>query len=37
LRILLVEDSDDDATLILRELRRAGHDVVCERGELREA
>jgi len=33
LRILLVEDSEDDAALILRELRRSGHEVVPERVE----
>ena len=31
LRLLLVEDSADDADLILRELRRAGYDPTCER------
>lgn len=31
LRVLLVEDSEDDADLILLELREAGYDVVCER------
>ena len=31
LRVLLLEDSDDDATLILYELRRGGYDVTFER------
>jgi PAS domain S-box-containing protein len=31
LRLLLVEDSEDDATLVLRELRRGGYDPLCER------
>jgi PAS domain S-box-containing protein len=31
LRLLMVEDSDDDATLLLRELRRAGYAVMWER------
>jgi PAS domain S-box-containing protein len=31
LRVLLVEDSEDDALLLLRELRRGGYDVVLER------
>src|SRR5204863_1377487 len=31
LRILLVEDSEDDAELMLRELKRSGYDVACER------
>ena len=31
LRILLVEDSEDDAGLLLRELRRGGFDVLYER------
>lgn len=33
LRILQVEDSQDDAELILRELRRAGHELVTRRVE----
>jgi CheY-like chemotaxis protein len=33
LRVLLVEDSEDDAMLALRELKRAGHTVVFERVE----
>lgn len=31
LRVLIVEDSEDDALLILRELRRCGYTPVCER------
>ncbi len=31
LRVLLVDDSEEDATLIVRELRRAGHDPVARR------
>lgn len=31
LRLLMVEDSEDDALLVLRELRRAGYDVAHER------
>ncbi|MDQ4064188.1 MAG: PAS domain S-box protein, partial [Actinomycetota bacterium] len=30
LRVLLVEDSQDDAFFLLRELRRGGYEVVCE-------
>lgn len=37
LRILLVEDSEDDALLILRELRRGGFEVHSERVETPEA
>lgn len=33
LRVLLLEDSEDDATLLLRELRRSGFEVVWERHE----
>src|SRR5258707_13174181 len=33
IRVLLVEDSEDDAALLLRELGRAGFDVVSERVE----
>jgi two-component system, NarL family, sensor histidine kinase UhpB len=33
LRVLMVEDSDSDATLILRELTRHGYSPVCERVE----
>jgi signal transduction histidine kinase len=31
LRVLLVEDSEDDAALVVAELRRAGYDAVAER------
>ena len=31
LRVLLIEDSEDDATLILRQLRRGGFDPIWER------
>jgi two-component system, NarL family, sensor histidine kinase UhpB len=31
LRVLLVEDSEDDALLLLRELRRGGYDPLCDR------
>ena len=31
LRVLLVEDSEDDALLMLRELRRYGYSVICDR------
>lgn len=33
LRLLMVEDSDDDATLALRVLQRGGYDVTCTRVE----
>lgn len=33
LRVLIIEDSEDDALLILRELRRCGYAPVCERVE----
>jgi PAS domain S-box-containing protein len=33
LRVLIVEDSDDDASLLLRELRRSGYDPAFERVE----
>jgi response regulator RpfG family c-di-GMP phosphodiesterase len=33
LRILLIEDSDDDAQLLLREVRRIGYEVVYQRVE----
>src|SRR5215468_6724098 len=33
LRVLIVEDSEDDALLIARELRRSGNEVVFERVE----
>ena len=37
LRVLLVEDSEDDAALVLRELERGGFDVVFERVDTPEA
>ena len=37
LRVLLVEDSKDDADLLLHELARGGYDVVAERVETAEA
>jgi protein-histidine pros-kinase len=37
LRALIVEDSPDDALLIVRELRRAGYDAIFERVETAEA
>jgi PAS domain S-box-containing protein len=37
LRVLIVEDSEDDAQLILRELRRGGYDVHSARVETAEA
>src|SRR6266545_3380266 len=36
LRILLIEDSDNDAQLLLREIRRFGYEVVYERVETSE-
>jgi DNA-binding NtrC family response regulator len=36
LRVLVVEDSEDDALLLVRELRRSGRDVVWERVETAE-
>jgi len=33
LRILLIEDSEDDANLLLREIQRGGYEVECERVE----
>ena len=33
LRVLIVEDSQDDALLIVRELRRSGWDLTFERVE----
>ncbi len=36
LRVLIVEDSEDDALLILRELRRGGYDVTSLRVQTRE-
>jgi putative nucleotidyltransferase with HDIG domain len=37
LRILLVEDSEDDASLLLREIQKSGYSVDCERVETAEA
>ena len=37
LRVLLLEDSADDAELLLRELKRGGYDPAVERVETREA
>ncbi len=37
LHLLLIEDSDDDALLVLRELKRGGFDVAYERLETAEA
>lgn len=37
LRVLLVEDSDDDAALVLRALERGGYEVTSERVQTREA
>lgn len=37
LRALMIEDSEDDAALILRELRKSGYDVTYERVETAEA
>jgi signal transduction histidine kinase/HPt (histidine-containing phosphotransfer) domain-containing protein len=36
LRLLLVEDVEDDAVLLLRELRRGGYEVACRRVETPE-
>jgi signal transduction histidine kinase len=36
IRVLMVEDSADDAELILREFERGGYRVVCERVDTRE-
>ena len=36
LRALIVEDSQDDAVMLLRELRRAGYEVISERVETAE-
>ena len=36
LRVLIVEDSEDDAQLMLRELRCGGYDPICERVETAE-
>jgi signal transduction histidine kinase len=37
LRVLLVEDSEDDATLVVRELKRGGYEPVVERVETADA
>jgi PAS domain S-box-containing protein len=37
LRVLIVEDSEDDMNLLLRELRRSGYDVTFERVETADA
>src|SRR4030042_3495004 len=37
LRVLIVEDSEDDAILLIRELRKVGYDVLYERVETRES
>jgi PAS domain S-box-containing protein len=37
LRVLIVEDSEDDALLLEIELQRAGYEPVCERVDTREA
>ena len=37
LRILLIEDSEDDANLLLREIQRGGYRVECERVETAES
>jgi len=37
LKVLLVEDSEDDAALILRELKRIGYEVASERVETAKA
>ena len=37
LRVLVVEDSEDDALLLLRELKRGGYDVTSERVDTPEA
>jgi PAS domain S-box-containing protein len=37
LRVLLVEDREEDATLLLRELRRSGYDPISQRVETRES
>jgi signal transduction histidine kinase len=36
LRLILVEDSEDDALLLLHELRRGGYDPLCQRVETTE-
>jgi DNA-binding response OmpR family regulator len=37
LRLLLIEDSDDDAALLMRELQRGGYDPTVQRVETPEA
>jgi two-component system cell cycle sensor histidine kinase/response regulator CckA len=37
LRVLMIEDSEDDAALLLRELRRGSYDVISERVDLPDA
>jgi len=37
LRVLIVEDSEDDTALLLRDLRRGGYDPTYERVENAEA
>src|SRR6185436_1079567 len=37
LRVLVIEDSEDDLALLLRELRRGGYDVMFERVDTAEA
>ncbi len=37
LRVLIVEDSEDDALLMLRELRGGGYDLTSERVDTAEA
>ncbi len=37
LRLLIVEDTEDDAELVVRELRRGGYDVRFQRVQTREA
>jgi CheY-like chemotaxis protein len=37
LRVLLIEDSQDDARLVLREIQRSGYEVESERVETAEA
>jgi len=37
LRVLIVEDSEDDALLVIHELKRGGHDVTFKRVETAEA
>ena len=37
LRVLIIEDSEEDTQLLLRELRRGGYDVEAQRVETAEA